>query len=126
MRYQAIMAATARGWIIAWTALLMLLVAALPDRAGAQTGDAAPVPVAAGGPGPYVRPYKPRHGPLTPEEMEIARRAWDYFTSFTQEKTGLANSVGRYPSTTLWDTASYVSGAVSAYGHHPEPQAVPG
>ncbi|HEX2526662.1 MAG TPA: DUF3131 domain-containing protein [Geminicoccus sp.] len=79
------------------------------------TGDTAASPVAEGGDGPYVRPYQARRGPLSPQEMEIARRAWKYFATFTQEKTGLVNAVGRYPSTTLWDTASYVSGAVAAY-----------
>ncbi|MEP3032709.1 MAG: DUF3131 domain-containing protein, partial [Pseudoruegeria sp.] len=44
-----------------------------------------------------------------------ARVAWHYFEKFTQETTGLANSVGNFPSTTLWDTASYMSGLVAAY-----------
>jgi hypothetical protein len=77
--------------------------------------EASPLPVQDGGPGPYVRPFKSRHGALTEREMAIARQAWKYFETYTQEKTGLANSVGRFPSTTLWDTASYVSGAVAAY-----------
>jgi hypothetical protein len=115
MRYHDIMAARHRLWIVAWTALLLFLTAGAAHQSLAQTSDAAAGPVSAGGPGTYVRPYKSRHGPLSEQEMEIARRAWEYFASFTQEKTGLANSVGRYPSTTLWDTASYISGAVSAY-----------
>ena len=99
----------------AWAALLLLLVSGAANSPRAQTGEAAPAPVSAGGAGPHVRPYKSRRGPLTEQEMGIARQAWDYFASFTQEKTGLANSVGRYPSTTLWDTASYISGAVAAH-----------
>ncbi|MEM7056348.1 MAG: DUF3131 domain-containing protein [Pseudomonadota bacterium] len=63
----------------------------------------------------YVRRYKPRRGFLTEREMQAARVAWRYFQNFTQETTGLANSVGNYPSTTLWDTASYISGLVAAY-----------
>jgi hypothetical protein len=63
----------------------------------------------------FVRRYKPRRGFLNEREMQAARIAWGYFAKFTQETTGLANSVGGYPSTTLWDTASYISGLVSAY-----------
>lgn len=63
----------------------------------------------------YRRPYEPRHAPLTARELKAAKIAWSYFERFTQEKTGLANSVGNYPSTTMWDTASYVSGMVAAY-----------
>jgi hypothetical protein len=63
----------------------------------------------------YVRTYKHRRGFLNERELQAAKIAWGYFEKFTQETTGLANSVGDYPSTTMWDTASYVSGLVSAY-----------
>ena len=63
----------------------------------------------------FVRRYKPRRGFLNDRELQAAKVAWGYFEQFTQEDTGLANSVGAYPSTTLWDTASYISGLVSAY-----------
>ncbi|MEM9850440.1 MAG: DUF3131 domain-containing protein [Pseudomonadota bacterium] len=63
----------------------------------------------------YVRKYRARRGFLNDREMRAARVAWHYFETFTQETTGLANSVGNYPSTTLWDTASYMAGAVAAY-----------
>ncbi|MGB1235756.1 MAG: DUF3131 domain-containing protein [Planktomarina sp.] len=63
----------------------------------------------------YVRRYQPRRGFLTDREMTAARMAWKYFENFTQADTGLANSVGNYPSTTLWDTASYIAGATAAY-----------
>ncbi len=63
----------------------------------------------------YVRKYRPRRGFLNEREMRAAKVAWHYFEKFTQETTGLANSVGNYPSTTLWDTASYVAGTVAAY-----------
>ncbi len=63
----------------------------------------------------YVRRFKHRRGFLNDREMAAAKVAWGYFEKFTQETTGLANSVGAYPSTTLWDTASYVSGIVAAY-----------
>ncbi|WP_245824699.1 DUF3131 domain-containing protein [Pseudoruegeria aquimaris] len=63
----------------------------------------------------YIRPYKARRGFLSEREMRAARVAWHYFEKYTQESTGLANSVGNFPSTTLWDTASYISGLVAAY-----------
>ncbi|MCX7560506.1 DUF3131 domain-containing protein [Sulfitobacter sp. F26204] len=63
----------------------------------------------------YVSPYKRRRGFLNDREMRAAEVAWHYFETYTQDSTGLANSVGNYPSTTLWDTASYIAGAVAAY-----------
>ena len=63
----------------------------------------------------YVRKFRDRRGFLNEREMRAAKVAWHYFEKFTQETTGLANSVGNYPSTTLWDTASYIAGAVAAY-----------
>jgi len=56
-----------------------------------------------------------RRGPLTDRERRMAETAWSYFVARFQEETGLVNAVGSYPSTTMWDTASYVSGLVSAY-----------
>jgi hypothetical protein len=63
----------------------------------------------------FVRPYQSRHGFLDERDMRIAKAAWRYFETYTQSETGLANSVGNYPSTTMWDTAAYISGLVSAY-----------
>ena len=56
-----------------------------------------------------------RNGQLTLREFEMAKTAWAYFEKFYQEETGLVNAVGNFPSTTLWDTASYISALVSAY-----------
>jgi len=56
-----------------------------------------------------------RTGQLTEREMATARTAWSYFEKRYQPETGLVNAVGSYPSTTLWDTASYISGLVAAY-----------
>lgn len=63
----------------------------------------------------YVRPFKARRGFLDARELRAAKVAWHYFEKFTQEETGLANAVGNYPSTTMWDTASYVAATVAAY-----------
>ncbi len=56
-----------------------------------------------------------RNGALTPREFEMAKTAWTFFVERFQPETGLVNAVGAYPSTTMWDTASYVSALVSAY-----------
>jgi hypothetical protein len=59
---------------------------------------------------------QPRHGPLTEAEMDMARTAWRYFEANWQPDTGLTNAVNAYPSTTLWDTGSYIAAVVSATG----------
>lgn len=51
---------------------------------------------------------------LTKEEYQWANTAWLYFENNYQENTGLVNSVDGYPSTTMWDTASYLMGLISA------------
>ncbi|MFW2589978.1 DUF3131 domain-containing protein [Sagittula sp. SSi028] len=56
-----------------------------------------------------------RSGALTDREYQMARIAWSYFEERFQPETGLVNAVGSYPSTTLWDTASYISALVAAY-----------
>ncbi len=57
--------------------------------------------------------YPRRSGPLTELEMAMARTAWKYFENNTQP-TGMANAVDNYPSTTMWDTASYMGAIVAA------------
>ncbi|MBU0780954.1 MAG: DUF3131 domain-containing protein [Gammaproteobacteria bacterium] len=56
-----------------------------------------------------------RNGPLTDREFEMAKTAWSYFEKRYQPETGLVNAVGSFPSTTMWDTASYISGLVAAF-----------
>ena len=51
---------------------------------------------------------------LTTQEFEWANIAWQYFENNYQENTGLVNSVDGYPSTTMWDTASYLMGLIAA------------
>jgi Protein of unknown function (DUF3131) len=46
--------------------------------------------------------------PLTPEEQNYAQSAWNYFVDNVQPATGLSNSVGGYPSGTLWDLGNYL------------------
>jgi hypothetical protein len=61
-----------------------------------------------------AQPHFGRNGPLTSREQAMAETAWQYFVQRFQPETGLVNAVGSYPSTTLWDTASYMSAMVSA------------
>lgn len=63
-------------------------------------------------PGKLKRKAKSRS--LNPLEKQIAETAWVYFKNNYQEASGLVNSVDGYPSTTLWDTASYLGGLISA------------
>lgn len=63
----------------------------------------------------YRGPHPGRNGLLTAEEMKLARIAWKYFENNYQESTGLVNAVNNYPSTTMWDTASYLGGMTAAY-----------
>ncbi len=46
--------------------------------------------------------------PLTQEEQEYARTAWQFFVKNYQPATGFINSTGGYPSGTLWDMANYL------------------
>jgi len=74
-----------------------------------QPAGAVPRNLSAG----IARPFG-RHGPLTERERAMAETAWQYFVKSYQPDTGLVNAVGSYPSTTLWDTGSYVSALVAA------------
>jgi hypothetical protein len=60
-------------------------------------------------------PHFGRMGQLTDREFAMAKTAWSYFVKRYQPDTGLVNAVGSFPSTTMWDTASYISALVSAY-----------
>ena len=46
--------------------------------------------------------------PLTPDEQTYARAAWQYFVKNYQSATGFTNSVGGYPSGSLWDIGNYL------------------
>lgn len=58
---------------------------------------------------------KPLEKELSPQEMKMAKIAWKYFENNYQPNTGFVNSVDGYPSTTMWDTASYLAGLFSAH-----------
>lgn len=53
--------------------------------------------------------------PLRGDQLEWGRIAWRYFQANTDPETGLVNSADRYPSTTMWDTGSFLLGLISAY-----------
>ena len=53
-------------------------------------------------------------GRITGQDRARAIVAWEYFEKNTQTETGLVNSVNNFPSTTIWDQASYLLGLISA------------
>ncbi len=53
-------------------------------------------------------------GESSGDDLESARIAWTYFENNTIEETGLVNSVDKYPSTTMWETGSYIVAVLSA------------
>ncbi len=50
---------------------------------------------------------------LSEREMGWARIAWKYFEGNVQPTTGMVNSVDGYPSSTMWDTASYLMALIA-------------
>jgi hypothetical protein len=54
-------------------------------------------------------------GRISRDEEKWARTAWRYFENNYRSETGLVNSVDGYQASTMWDTASYLMGLVSAY-----------
>ena len=83
-----------------WLALLLALL--VPN---AQAASLSELPAAG---------YPARHGALTPQEKAVAQKAWAYFVTNYQPTTGLVNAANAYPSTTMWDTASYLAALVAA------------
>lgn len=55
-----------------------------------------------------------REEELSFEEKIWAKIAWKYFENNTQPDTGMVNSVDGYPSSTMWDTASYLMALICA------------
>lgn len=53
-------------------------------------------------------------GESSERDLEHARIAWGYFQNNVNDTTGLANSVHDYPSTTMWETGSYLVAILSA------------
>ena len=51
---------------------------------------------------------------LTEQEMGYARTAWRYFENNTDPTTKLVNATHNYPSTTVWDSGSYLIALISA------------
>jgi hypothetical protein len=81
---------------------------AAPAGASTAIGTADAPPLPAGMPS-VIQPR-----PLEPAERHWAASAWSYFDANTDASTGLVNSVDNYPSTTLWDTGSYLLALISA------------
>jgi Protein of unknown function (DUF3131) len=78
-----------------------------PD--GARRGAALPVFER-----PETAPHLAGRASLRPDQMEWGRIAWRYFERNIVPATGLANSADGFPSTTMWDTGSFLLGMMAA------------
>jgi hypothetical protein len=78
---------------------LQFLIQVLPERSLAQSSSSTCASISA---------------PLTAEEQKHARIAWKYFVDNYQPATGFTNSVGGYPSGSLWDMGNYLMALNSA------------
>lgn len=83
--------------------LTLLLVALMVMISGVQAAVTLP-----------ASDYRTRHGELTDREMKVAKTAWSYFVANYQPTTGLVNAVNKYPSTTMWDSGSYLAALTAA------------
>jgi len=83
--------------------LTLLLVALMVMVSGVQAAVTLP-----------ASDYQTRHGELTDREMKVAKTAWSYFVANYQPTTGLVNAVNKYPSTTMWDSGSYLAALTAA------------
>ncbi len=52
---------------------------------------------------------------LSDADYQAGVIAWQYFQNNTQPQTGLVNAVDGFPSTTMWDQASYLLGLIAAH-----------
>ncbi|WP_299013181.1 DUF3131 domain-containing protein [uncultured Photobacterium sp.] len=55
-----------------------------------------------------------RYGTLTEQELAWAKTAWQYFENNTELKTGLVNSIDRYPTMSLSSLADYLVALMAA------------
>jgi len=58
--------------------------------------------------------HQGRHGALTAQEQEWAKTAWKYFENNVGPTTGLANSVDKFPTATMWHAGDYLAAMVAA------------
>jgi hypothetical protein len=80
----------------------------------------APPPLASAEPAPPQLvpsaqiPVPPPGRALTPQELDWARTAWNYFDRNLDVQTGLVHSTDGFPATTMWDTGSYLLALIAA------------
>jgi len=60
-------------------------------------------------------PLRKKVDSLSAKDLEYAKIAWQYFENNYQEKTGLFNSVDKYPASTFWDISSSYYALMGAY-----------
>jgi hypothetical protein len=103
----------ARSYLITILALLVAFgIVIWMERHGEWTQPPAAADLPARQLDPKALRSSPR--PLTDQERQWARIAWAYFGPNVDPNTGLAFSVDKYPSATMWDTGSYLMAVVSA------------
>lgn len=98
------------GALLSASALILVL-----ENRGVDLQETPAVPrinavIAKANPLPVAEPRK-----ISQKEYEQARIAWKYFENNTNAETMLVNSANGYPSTTIWDTGSYLIGLISAH-----------
>ena len=57
----------------------------------------------------------PQNEELTEQELLYANIAWKYFKNNYNAETGMINSADNYQAFTIWETGSYLLGAISAH-----------
>ena len=58
--------------------------------------------------------HQGRHGDLSEKETQWAKTAWNYFENNYNPKTGLVNSVDKYPVSSMWNAADFLAALVAA------------
>jgi hypothetical protein len=101
----------ARSYIVVIVGLLVAFSGVLwvEFRSGWGIGSSAPQLRMSENLSPVRVPRK-----LTAQEVQWAQVAWKYFENNVNPVTGLASSVEKFPSTTMWDTGSYLMAILSA------------
>ena len=103
-----------RHWLL-WSGVAAVLALTSCAENPFASAERKPEKLAAAGGSSALSGIKERSpSPLTEEELKLAKVAWKYFENNTQD-SGLCNAVQQYPSTTMWDTASYMGGMTAAY-----------
>jgi len=95
--------------LVAAFALIFVLEHGIGELTPPHTASVATVPAIGAPPLPLAG-----RAALSADQTQAARIAWSYFEQNTDAMTGLVNSADKYPSTTMWETGSYLDALLSA------------